>query len=171
MGKEGCYFGCQASGKQRGARWHRVGERAWSLFTASWRLAPERKVCPLPRLYFLGQFDFPPHSVEVARQCGLKLPGQAWEESRPKAFLTRLPTGCGSLRPINRQDRDVRWPQADLVPRSRTSEQGRGAGSGGAQIPRTNSLQDTQNNKFFKLTADRLTEFVLVLNTPGTKSF
>ena len=49
----------------------------------------------------------------------------------------------------------------------------RGAGGAGAQIPRTNNLQDTQEDDFFlqKLTTDRLREFVLVLNTPGTKSF
>lgn len=44
---------------------------------------------PLP--LFPGQFDFPPESGEVARQCSLKLPGQWWENHGPEVFPDAVP--------------------------------------------------------------------------------
>ena len=167
-----------------GWHWGALVKRVPSPSAAGWPLAPECHVSPPPPL-FLEYSDFPPDVIQLAWQYEPRLLG-AWDSHGQKASLMQRPTGCGSLvGPKDLQDPAVQWRQAD-----RTSW----AGSLWCPDPQGWSqavpgrLLELQVHIFWrqapghsggcffffflqKLTTDKLREFVLVLNTPGTKSF
>lgn len=112
---------CGGAGGLLGARvkrWEGGGRWEQRPFTHSWLLPPERKVRPLPCL-FLGQFDFPPESVEAARQWGFKLAGRPWwEDLGLSVFPDAVPNWLRVSRPVNPKDPWV-WCPPPPRPRNR----------------------------------------------------